>query len=184
MSKIGMRPVPVELAAVEIKDDVVNLEHKGIKFSHRLHPALVATFQDKFLKVAFANNVSEKRKTTLKCFWGLHRALLNNMVVGLETGFTSTVKIVGLGYKAVMSGSKVTFSLGYSHKIDHELDKDVSLEIDKTGQLLTLRSHDKFKLGNECASIRTLRPPEPYKGTGIIVNNEKIVRKAGKSKKA
>lgn len=182
MSKIGMSPIPVKNASVVIDGSVVKLEHNGIKFTHKLHDALVAVLEEGFMKVRFAEHISEKRRSTLKSFWGLHRALLNNMVIGLEQGFTSNVKIVGLGYKAVLVGTTITLSLGYSHKITYELDSDVKLEIDKTGQNLTLKSHDKFKLGNACASIRAFRPPEPYKGTGIIVNDEKIIRKAGKSK--
>jgi large subunit ribosomal protein L6 len=114
--------------------------------------------------------------------WGSHRALIANKVKGVETGFTQKITIVGLGFKAQQAGPKLTFTLGYTHKIDLNLPKDVTIEIDKTGQLLTLHSADKFKLGNMCDAISSLRPPEPYKGTGVIKEGTVIIRKAGKTK--
>jgi large subunit ribosomal protein L6 len=100
----------------------------------------------------------------------------------VEKGFELKLTIVGLGFKAVSTGTKVTLSLGYTHKIDYDLPVGVTLEIDKTGQILMLRSADKFLLGNAADAIRSFRPPEPYKGTGIIREGEVIFRKAGKTK--
>ncbi|MCK4517749.1 50S ribosomal protein L6, partial [Candidatus Babeliales bacterium] len=97
------------------------------------------------------------------------------------TGFEQVVKIVGHGYKAQLSGKKLVFSLGYSHKIDYTMPADVSVELDKPGQLLTFKSYDKALLGHVCDEIRKFRLPEPYKGTGIIRSGEKIIRKAGKT---
>ena len=90
--------------------------------------------------------------------------------------------IVGLGYKAIQSGTKLTFTLGYTHKIEFDVPAAVTVEVDKTGQLLTLKSADKFELGNVADKIRSFRPPEPYKGTGVMYQGEKIHRKAGKTK--
>jgi len=112
----------------------------------------------------------------------MNRALLANKIKGVETGFEQKITIVGLGFKAQMAGQKLTLTLGYTHKIDYTVPKEVSIEIDKTGQLLTVRSSDKFMLGNVCDAIRSFRPPEPYKGTGVIREGEVIVRKAGKTK--
>jgi large subunit ribosomal protein L6 len=114
----------------------------------------------------------------------MHRALLANKVKGAETGFEKKIKIVGLGYKAQLAGKKLTFSLGYSHKIDYELPEGVDVKLDKTGQNLVFSSSNKLLLGDVCSHIRKLRPPEPYKGTGIIVGDEVIIRKAGKTKAA
>ena len=97
----------------------------------------------------------------------MHRALLANKIKGIQQDFEKIVQINGLGFKAAVSGSKVVFSLGYSHKIDFNLPKDVTLEVDKTGQRLVFRSPDKEQLGQVCSQVRALRPPEPYKGTGI-----------------
>jgi large subunit ribosomal protein L6 len=114
--------------------------------------------------------------------WGLHRALLANKITGADKKFEKELRIVGLGFKAVAAGSKLQFTLGYSHKIDFELPKEVSIEIDKTGQILMARSADKEVLGHVCSKIRSLRLPEPYKGTGIQYATEKIRRKVGKKK--
>ena len=92
--------------------------------------------------------------------------------------------IKGLGYKAVMSGKKIIFSLGYSHKMDFELPAGIAVTIDKSGQKLSLLSSNKELLGHVCSKIRSLRPPEPYKGTGIRLSTEKILLKAGKTKSA
>ena len=116
--------------------------------------------------------------------WGLNRALLANNIQGCQQEFEKAVQINGLGFKAAVSGSKVVFSLGYSHKIDFELPKEVTLEVDKTGQKLMFRSSDKEMLGQVCSKVRALRPPEPYKGTGIKLESETIARKAGKTKAA
>ena len=132
------------------------------------------------IKVSLKDGAELNREN--KCVWGLTRALIASELKGLEDGFTYTIRLVGLSCKAALVGEKVVFTLGYSHKIEVPLDKNISVEIDKNGQLMTLKSSDKFALGNYCSHIRSLRPPEPYKGTGIFVNDEKILRKAGKSK--
>ncbi len=100
----------------------------------------------------------------------------------LPKKFEKELKIVGLGFKAIVTGSKIQFALGYSHKIDFQLPEGVAAEVDKTGQLLTLRSSDKELLGSVASEIRSFRPPEPYKGTGIQGVTEQIRRKAGKAK--
>lgn len=180
MSKIGMRPISFKKSSIKVDGSSVVISCSGKSISHELPVFLRAEVLDgKALKVTVDG---EERNREVKTAWGLHRALLASKIVGLEDGFTSTVRIVGLGFKAVAQGSKLVLSLGYSHKIEMDLDPEVSIEIDKTGQLLTLRSSDKFRLGNYCAKIRSFRTPEPYKGTGIFVNDETINKKAGKSK--
>lgn len=130
-------------------------------------------------------NESVKSKHSLRGvsrIWGLNRALLFNMIHGAEKPFEKKLEINGLGFKAVAAGSKVTFTLGFSHKIDFNLPESVSIEIDKTGQKLVLKSTNKELLGLVCSKIRALREPEPYKGTGIKYAEEVIARKAGKTK--
>jgi large subunit ribosomal protein L6 len=100
---------------------------------------------------------------------------------GVESGFEQKVNIVGLGYKAQLTGKKLVFSLGYSHKIDYDLPNDVTVDVDKTGQFLVFKSHDKSLLGGVCDDVRRFREPEPYKGTGIMRAEEVIIRKAGKT---
>ena len=142
-----------------------------------LDDLLKAEVKDKELFVTPAEVTRDTNR-----LWGLHRALLNNKIIGADVGFTKKLEINGLGYKAVVQGPKIQFSLGYSHKIDMELPKDVTLVVDKSGQKLAFSSFDKDLLGQVCSDVRALRPPEPYKGTGIKYADEVIRRKADKAK--
>jgi len=112
----------------------------------------------------------------------MHRALLANIINGVNAPFEKNVQITGLGYKAVQAGEKLTFTLGYSHKKDLTLPAEVAVKIDKTGQKLTFSSADRQKLGQVCVLVKALRRTEPYKGTGIKLAEEVILRKAGKTK--
>ena len=179
MSKIGRRPIPFTTAKVEIKDNLIQIVGPKGTVEHELPADLTITQQDKQLLVG----VKEQTRKT-KMLWGLHRALLANKVQGVEKGFSLGVKIVGLGYKAQLAGKKLTFTLGYSHKIDYELPEGVSVEVDRSGQNLQFASIDKCLLGKTCDEVRKLRLPEPYKGTGIIREGDVIIRKAGKTKSA
>jgi large subunit ribosomal protein L6 len=142
---------------------------------------IIAVVEGKFLKLDVSENL---RNRDTNRFWGLHRALLANAIHGADEGFTKKLQINGLGFKAVVAGNKVVFTIGYTHKIDLILPKEVTLEVDKTGQLLTFKSSDRRMLGEICDKVRSFRPPEPYKGTGIKYMTEVIVRKAGKTKAA
>ena len=123
-----------------------------------------------------------KKRKTINAEWGLHRALLANALLGADKGFEKQIKIEGLGFKAQLQGNLLTFSLGFSHKPTYTVPSSVSIEVDKSGQLLTCRSSYKDILGQVCSDIRSLRPPEPYKGKGIRYSDEVILRKAGKAK--
>jgi len=181
MSKIGMRPIAVSKAKVSIDGQhLVKIANEKGSWEHVLPDVLTASYENGFLKIFPIDRAS--RDKDQGALWGLHRALVAGKIKGAEEGFVSTVRIVGIGFKAAVVADKLVLTLGFSHKVELPLDKDISIEIDKIGQLMTLRSTDKFKLGNFCAKIRTYREPEPYKGTGIYVNDETIIRKAGKSK--
>jgi large subunit ribosomal protein L6 len=179
MSKIGRKPIHVKTAKIEVKGNTVLVSGQKVKFEHELPPEIKAAFAQNVLRLMFDENTRENR-----ILLGLHRALLANKVKGVETGFEQKLTIVGLGFKVQQTGKKLIFTVGYTHKIEMELPDGVTVEIDKTGQQLSVKSADKFILGNVCDRIRSFRPPEPYKGTGIIRENEVIVRKAGKTKSA
>lgn len=177
MSKIGRRPIALAGIQVDIKGQ--ELHYKGTKHSgvHILPEILQVAVKDAQLFI------QSKRKTRdTNRLWGLHRALLANCIQGASKGFERELEINGLGYKAIVQGKNINFSLGYSHKIDFALPDDVTAETDKTGQKLMLRSFDKALVGQVASSIKALRPPEPYKGTGIKYKGEAIRRKAGKTK--
>lgn len=180
MSKIGRKPIVFSIAKVEVQGKKIVINGPKAVFEHELPEEVNAVVDGNRLSL----EVENKNSKDVRMAWGLHRALLANKVIGAEVGFEEKMKIVGLGFKALLQGTKVVFTLGYTHKIEFDLPNGVSMEIDKTGQLLNLKSADKFVLGSTCDIIRSFRPPEPYKGTGIMRENEVIVRKAGKTKSA
>lgn len=176
MSKIGRKPIDLGNLTIELKGQEVHFKGKKASGVYVLPDILQVELEDKQLKIS-----TKKTGSDAFMLWGLHRALLSNQLKGADVGFEKQLKIVGLGYKAVLIGSKLNFSLGYSHKIDLDLPVNVTVDIDKTGQNLTFKSFDKTLLGHICSRVRSLRKPEPYKGTGIQYVNEVIIRKAGKT---
>ncbi len=180
MSKIGRRPIDVGGSKVEVKGQEVHYTGKKSSGVYILPKELTVALDGKQLRIS----AEDKFNSDVRRVWGLHRALLSNAIKGSDTVFEKQIKINGLGFKAQVSGNKVQFSLGFSHKIDLNLPKNVTIETDKTGQLLTVKSFDKDLLGKVCSEIRSFRPPEPYKGTGVQYATEVILRKAGKTKSA
>lgn len=180
MSKIGRMPIAFSSAKIALEGKKVFIEGPMGRFSHELPLEVDMVIEGNTIKLDVPDRMSKKHKM----LWGLHRALLANKVKGVEVGFETKMIIVGLGFKAVLQGRNMTFSLGYTHKIEYVLPEGVTVELDKTGQLLTVKAADKFVLGNVCDAIRSFRPPEPYKGTGIRKEGEHIIRKAGKTKGA
>ena len=116
-----------------------------------------------------------------RAFWGTYRALSQNIVTGLTTGYTKQLEINGVGYRAAVKGNVLNLQLGHSHDINFELVDGLTAEVVKN--VITLKSHDKQHLGSAAAKIRSFRPPEPYKGKGVKYMEEHIVRKAGKTAK-
>lgn len=179
MSKIGRRPI--QLGSVKVEIDNGHVHYKGPKASgvHVVPKPLVITQKDSSVKITCEEQSSENNR-----IWGLHRALLFNKIKGAGEGFSQQLKIEGLGFKAAVSGNKIVFSLGFSHKIDFVIPEGITVEVDRTGQLVTIKGSSKEQVGLVADKIRSLRPPEPYKGTGIKLINEVILRKAGKAKSA
>jgi large subunit ribosomal protein L6 len=177
MSKVGRKPIAITSAQVECVGNMVTIKGAKLSITHELPDLVTCTIQDK--QLTLTADIKDRKS---KMLWGLHRALLANKIYGVEKGFQESIKIVGLGFKAQLTNRTLVFSLGYSHKKEYALPEGVDVDIDKTGQNLVFKGSDKFILGNVCDAVRSLRPPEPYKGTGILRNNEVIIRKAGKTK--
>lgn len=127
--------------------------------------------------VTFARVAEDARS---RAFHGLLRKLVANSVTGVSSGFTRTLEIVGVGYRAEVKGHALQLSLGYSHPIVYQLPPGVEAKVDRQ-VVITLEGNNKQVLGEVCAQIRSLRPPEPYKGKGIKYAGEHIRRKAGKA---
>lgn len=182
MSKIGRKPISLGGVKIEIKGSEIS--YKGAKASgiYLLSDKLGVELKGNNLLIQPVSSAAKDRD--INRIWGLHRALLSNKIKGSDVGFENQLKINGLGYKAVVTGKKVVFSIGFSHKVEIDLPEGVTLEVDKAGQILTFKSYDKELVGAICSKIRAIRPPEPYKGTGIKWATEVILRKAGKAKSA
>lgn len=140
---------------------------------------MIVALEDGILTV---NRPTEQKRH--KAMHGLYRSLLNNMVVGVTEGFVFQQEFVGVGYKAESNGQMLDMALGYSHNILFEIPKEISVEAKterRANPIVTLKSHDKQLLGMVTAKLRSMRPPEPYKGKGIKFVGETLRKKAGKS---
>jgi large subunit ribosomal protein L6 len=115
---------------------------------------------------------------------GTTRALINNMVTGVSTGFTKVLEVQGVGYRMEQTGNNITLHVGYSHPVIIEPPEGITFEVDNRARQLKVTGYDKEVVGQIAANIREVRPPEPYKGKGIRYLNERVRRKAGKTARA
>ena len=174
MSRIGKLPIAIPAGVtVDIKDGVITVKGKLGELSQKFGDAVVLELEDGQLHVK-PNEATTAGKPG--AMHGLYRALINNMVKGVNEGFETVQEFVGVGYKAEAKGQILEMSLGFSHEIKIET-------INERGKnpILKMRSHDKQLLGQVAAKIRSMRKPEPYKGKGIKFEGEVLRRKAGKA---
>ncbi len=190
MSRIGKKPVVLP-NGVSAKLDAGILTVTGPKGALTLpvHPKVLVTVTDQDVSV----DVAKKEDKKEKALWGLFRALVNNLVVGVSEGYSKELDVVGVGFKADMRGTTLVLSLGFSHPIDFELPQGITAAIEKKPErttilqyqtTITLTGIDKQLVGQTAARIRELKKPEPYKGKGVKYSDEVILRKAGKVVKA
>ena len=175
MSRIGKRPIPIK-KDVEVKIDGDTITVKGPKgvLKRGIHEKINVEIKDDHLMVSPLDGQRESR-----ALHGLYGALILNMVTGVTDGFERALEIVGVGYRAELSGKTAIFNLGYSNPIHFELPDGIDASIDKNK--IVLKGIDKELLGRTAAKIRALRKPEPYKGKGVKYADEMIRRKAGKA---
>ncbi len=179
MSRIGRQPIPIS-PKVQVTIDGSHVVVKGPKgeLAMDVHPDMRLHLEDGKLIVTRPTDQPHHR-----ALHGLTRALLANMVTGVEEGFTKTLELQGVGYRAQQAGSKVQLSLGFSHPVEIQPPPGITLEVEGTSRI-HVRGIDKQLVGQVAANIRRLRPPEPYKGKGIRYADERVRRKAGKAGKA
>jgi large subunit ribosomal protein L6 len=176
MSRVGKKPIVIpEKTQVSLKEDILTVKGPKGTLSRQIHPAVKLDIGDADIKAVID---SQDRKT--RALQGLVRSLVANMITGVSTGFERVLQINGIGYRAEAKGKSVLFNLGYSHPIDFALPEGITAEVDKNNTV-KLMGIDKELLGQTAASIRQLRPPEPYKGKGVKYADEYIQRKAGKT---
>ncbi|MPZ50939.1 MAG: 50S ribosomal protein L6 [Dehalococcoidia bacterium] len=177
MSRIGKMPIPVP-GSVKIDIDGVKVSVSGPKgtLSREIRPEVRLHQEDGTLVVTRPSDSPRDR-----AMHGLTRALLANMVIGVDAGFRKTLELVGVGYRAQMGGAKLTLALGFSHPVEIEPPEGITFTVE--GPRIHIDGIDKELVGQVAADIRKLRPPEPYLGKGVRYQGEFVRRKAGKSGK-
>lgn len=176
MSRIGKYPVILdEKVNAEIKENVVTI--KGVKsaISYNIDKSIKVAIDNKKLILTRSDDSSKSRS-----LHGLYKVLLQNAVVGVTKGFTKSLELHGVGYRAAVTGSKLELSLGFSHPINFEIPAGIEIKVEKQ-TTVSVTGSDKSQVGQIAAKIRSFRPPEPYLGKGVRYAGEVLRRKAGKS---
>jgi len=178
MSLIGKRPITVpDGVEVTISDRHVKVKGPKGELEYTFLPLVEALQEDNHIVVKRKNDDKESRSAH-----GLTRALINNMVIGVTKGFEKRLEIIGVGYRAQVSGKKITLNLGFSHPINFTAPEGITIEMDKESKnVIVISGIDKQLVGEAAAQIRQYRPPEPYKGKGVRYVDEYVHRKAGKA---
>ena len=179
MSRIGKQPITVP-ANIEVKIDGTTVDVKGPKGE------LVRTFPSIMIIKQEENEILVERPDDshdAKCFHGLVRTLIANMIEGCEKGFQKKLQLVGVGYRAALKGTSLELSLGYSHPVIIEAPEGISFEVPSQTEII-VHGASKEQVGQIAADIRKWRKPEPYKGKGIRYEGEVVRRKLGKAAKS
>ncbi len=179
MSRIGKKPVSIP-AGVEVKVDGNIITFKKDKLTKELDTKGNVAAE---VKGSFLNFTAKDDSRQSSAFWGTYRALSNNIIIGLTTGYEKNLEINGVGYKAMVKGKILELKLGFSHDINFDIPEGITIVGDKSGTKLSIKGADKQQVGQITAEIRSFRPPEPYKGKGVKYSDETIIRKAGKTGK-
>ena len=179
MSKIGKINISIpEKVKVVLNGNVLNIEGPMGKKSINMD-------LDMFdLNVNEGKEVSIKPKKideNVKRLWGMNRSLLNNAIIGISTGYKKTLELVGVGYRASLKGQQLNLQLGFSHDINFSVPQGIKVEVEKQ-TIIKISGSDKQQVGMITAKIKSIRPPEPYKGKGIKEKGQYILRKEGKKK--
>jgi large subunit ribosomal protein L6 len=177
MSRIGKRPVPLP-AGVSATAEGRTLVVKGPKgtLSLQMRDEIAYDISEDGISVQPANETKQAR-----AFWGMQRTLVQNLVTGVSEGFTKVLEITGVGYRATAQGKILKLQLGYSHDIEFPIPTGITIKAVKPTEL-AISGADRQRVGQVAAEIRSLRPPEPYKGKGIKYSTETVRRKEGKKK--
>ena len=176
MSRIGRAPITVP-AGVEVKVDGQHVAVKGPKGALEMNvaPTMKVEVEAGVIHVSRPNDAKENRS-----LHGLTRTLVKNMVIGVSEGFSKTLEVNGVGYRAAKEGKNLVLNVGYSHQVIMPETEDIQIEVPNPNQII-VKGIDKQKVGQFAAEVRGKRPPEPYKGKGIKYVDEVIRRKAGKT---
>ena len=176
MSRIGNAPIDMPNGVeLSVKGDEVEVKGPKGTLTQTIDPSLEVSVDDGTVTIARSN---DERQT--RALHGLSRALINNMVTGVSEGFSKELTIVGVGYRAALKGKDLEIQVGYSHPVVIDAVDGIDFEVPENTKII-VSGIDKQKVGQVAADIRSVRPPEPYKGKGIRYSDEYVRRKAGKA---
>ena len=178
MSRIGKNPVvmPKGIEA-SVNGSILTIKNGKKTRDIDTQNRVTITVENNNISFEPADDSKENR-----AFWGTYRALANNVVIGLDKGFSKTLEVNGVGYRSAVKGKVLELQLGFSHPINYDIPGDIEINVEKNGDIV-IKGIDKQLVGQVAAEIRGFRPPEPYKGKGVKYSDEHIVRKAGKTAK-
>lgn len=176
MSRIGKKPVQLpDKVQFALNGNIISVKGPKGNLERELHPAVKVEINDNVVTVS--TDTSDKKKVALQ---GLFRSLISNMVTGVTTGYEKKLVLSGIGYRAEVQGKSLILNVGYSNPVDFKFPEGIQAAVEKNTEI-TLAGINKELVGQVAANIRDLRPPEPYKGKGIMYADERIIRKAGKT---
>ena len=176
MSRIGKLPITVPAnVTVTIENNLVTVKGPKGELARQINKDMILKLEDGHLTVERPSDDKNHR-----AMHGLSRTLINNMVIGVTDGFAKTLEINGVGYRAAKQGENINFTLGFSHPVVKEPPAGITFEVPAPNKII-VKGANKETVGAVAADIRTLRPPEPYKGKGIRYEGEVVRRKAGKA---
>ena len=177
MSRIGQRAIQVPAGVtVDVKPDRVSAKGKVGSMTINLVPEVEAKAEGNTITVR-AKDESDRARA----MWGMSRTLINNMMQGVSTGFSTDLEISGVGFRAAIEGKNLKMQLGYSHDVLYPIPEGIKITVGKPTEIKVFGA-DRQQVGQVAADIRAFRPPEPYKGKGIKYSDEYILRKEGKKK--
>ncbi len=177
MSRIGKKPIQLlEKVKATVKNKQIKIEGPKGSLDLDLHPNINIAIGKEAIKVT-ATDENDREKVA---FQGLFRSLIANMVEGVANGFEKKLKLSGIGYRGELKGKDLVLNLGFSNPVDFKVPEGISASVDKNTEI-TIAGIDKALVGQTAANLRALRPPEPYKGKGIVYADERIIRKVGKT---
>lgn len=177
MSRIGKQPISIP-KGLDVSLNGASLVFKKGNLTKELDTKNNVLIEIKDGNIVFAAKGDDRQS---RAYWGTYRALANNIVIGLTTGFVKQLEINGVGYKATVKGKILELILGFSHPINYEVPANIEVSVEKN--IVTIKGSDKQVVGQVAAEVRGFRPPEPYKGKGVKYVQEHIIRKAGKTSK-
>jgi len=178
MSRIGKLPVKIPSGVqVDVRDHTVTARGGKGELTRTLHAEMRLEVQDGAVLVARPSD-----SKLHKSLHGLTRTLVSNMIEGVSKGYAKQLELVGVGYRATRQGEAVVLTVGYSHPVRYPVPAGITIEVPEPTKIL-VRGADKELVGQVAAELRKVRPPEPYKGKGILYKGERIRRKAGKTGK-